>query len=67
MFLSYYNVTQKTFCAEKWRKAMIYYYYYFLFYVSNNCYQLSSIMWLTEDLFLWRFTSFISLHIMQMS
>ena len=28
-FLSYYNVTLKTFCAEKWRKAMIYYYYYY--------------------------------------
>ena len=26
-FLSYYNVTWKTICAEKWRKAMIYYYY----------------------------------------
>ena len=26
-FLSYYNVTWKTICAEKWRKATIYYYY----------------------------------------
>ena len=25
--LSYYNVTWKTICAEKWRKALIYYYY----------------------------------------
>ena len=24
-FLSYYNVTRKIICAEKWRKAMIYY------------------------------------------
>ena len=25
-FLSYYNVTQMTICAEKWRKTIIYYY-----------------------------------------
>ena len=40
-FLSYYNVTQMTICAEKWRRATIYYYIYFGFtdvsqYSSTN-------------------------------
>ena len=45
-FLSYYNVTWKTFCAEKWRKAMIdYYYYSTLAQLCTNARQMPCVCW----------------------